>query len=361
MGIKRDLSVLSFKQKQKPLVGLDISSSSVKLLELGKTRKGYRVEAYAIEPLPSGSVQEKNIIDPEVVGNTIKTVVQRSGTKCREAAIAVAGSAAISKIITMPSDLSEDEMEAQIQIEADQHIPYPLEEVNLDFEVLGPTQANPGTVDVLIAAARSEYIDTRVAAVEMGGLKTRVVDIEPFTVENTFSLLQNGLPSRGSDMTVAIIDMGATMTSLHVFHNGQLRYTREHAFGGAQLTEEIMRRYQMSYSEAGKAKKTGNLPDSYPTEVLEPFKDTCAQQVSRFLQFYYGSGQQKQLDLILLGGGSAAISHLDEMLSERTGILTQVANPFTGMSVASKVPAKALDNDAPSMLIACGLALRSFD
>ncbi len=350
-----------FGRKKPPLVGLDISSTAVKLLELSRSGERYRVEAYAVEPLPPNAVVEKNIADVEAVGETIRRAVRRSGTRARHAAVAVAGSAVITKVITMPASLSEDEMEAQIEIEADQYIPYPLEEVNLDFEVLGPSENNPETVDVLLAASRSENVDVRVAAVEHAGLACRIVDIEAYALENAFALIADQMPDRGVGRTIAVVDIGATMTTLTVLQDLKIIYTRDQVFGGKQLTEEIMRRYGLSYEEAGMAKRQGGLPDNYVPEVLEPFKEAMAQQVSRSLQFFFSSSQHSAVDHIVLAGGSASIQGADELIEAKLGTPTTVANPFANMSLAPNVKAQALANDAPALMIACGLALRSFD
>jgi type IV pilus assembly protein PilM len=314
-----------------------------------------------VEPLPDNAVVEKNFQDVEAIGETIQKAVKRSGTKARLAAVAVAGSAVITKVINMPANLSENELEQQIQLEADQYIPYPLEEINLDFEVIGPTANNPDSVDVLLAASRSENIETRTDALDIGGLKAKIVDVEAYTVENVAPLLTVQMEDSGEDKITAVIDIGATMTSLNVIENGNLIYTREQNFGGKQLTEEIMRRYGLAYEEAGRLKKSGGLPDNYIPEVLEPFKETIAQQVSRFLQFFYTSGQYNSVDLIVLAGGCASIPAIDELVESQLGIKTVIANPFANMSLSSKVNPQALSKDAPSLMIACGLALRSFD
>ena len=350
-----------FAQKKPQLVGLDISSTSVKLLELSLTGKGYRVDAFAAEPLPPNSVVEKNIADVEAVGEAIRRVAKRSGSRTKNVCVAVAGSSVITKVITMPASLSVDDMESQIELEADQYIPYSLDEVNLDFEILGTSEDNPDTVDVLLAASRSENVDSRVAAVELGGLTAKVVDIEAYTLENAFGLISPQVPGGTDGKTVAIIDIGATMTTLSVLHDEKIIYTRDQVFGGKQLTEEIQRRYGLSYEEAGMAKRQGGLPDNYIPEVLDPFKDAMAQQVSRSLQFFFSSSQHNSVSHIVLAGGSASIPGADELIEERVGTSTTVANPFTNMSLASKVKAQALSNDAPALMIACGLALRSFD
>ncbi|HEB59585.1 MAG TPA: pilus assembly protein PilM [Gammaproteobacteria bacterium] len=350
-----------FKPKAPPVVGLDISSTAVKLLELSRSGDRYRVEAYAVEPLPPNSVIEKNISDVEAVGEAIRRAVKRSGTRTKHAAVAVAGSAVITKVISMQSNLSEDEMEQHIQLEADQYIPYPLEEVNLDFEVIGPSENDPERVDVLLAASRSENVDVRVAALEIAGLKARIVDVEAYAMENAFQLQAAQLPEHGMDQTVAVIDVGATMTTLNVLHDLKTIYTREQVFGGKQLTEEIQRRYGLSYEEAGMAKRQGGLPDNYVPEVLEPFKEAMAQQVSRSLQFFFSSSQYNTVDHIVLAGGSAMLPGIDEMIANKLGVTTTVANPFADMTIASRVKAQSLSNDAPALMIACGLAMRSFD
>ena len=348
--------------KKPPIVGLDISTTAVKLLELSKSGDKYRVESYAVEPLPPNSVVEKNIADVEGVGEAIKRAVKRSGTKAKHAAAAVAGSAVITKVISMPASLSEDDMESQIELEADQYIPYPLEEVNLDFEIMGPSEDDPEErVDVLLAASRSENVDVRVDVIDIAGLTAEVVDVEAYAMENAFSLIAQQMPDKGVDKTIAVMDIGATMTTLNVMHDLKTIYTREQVFGGKQLTEEIQRRYGLSYEEAGMAKRQGGLPDNYGPEVLEPFKEAMSQQVSRSLQFFFSSSQFNSVDHIVLAGGSASIEGIDELIQDKLAIPTSIANPFTNMSVASRIKGQVLNNDAPALMIACGLALRGFD
>ena len=350
-----------FKPANPAVVGLDISSTAVKLLELGRSGDRLRVESYAVEPLPPNSVIEKNISDVEAVGEAIKRAIKRSGSRTKFACAAVSGSAVITKVISMPASLSEDEMDQQIQLEADQYIPYPLEEVNLDFEVLGPSKNDPERVEVLLAASRSENVEVRVAAIELAGLKARVIDVEAYAMENACNLLATQLPEQGIDQTIAVIDIGATMTTLNVLHDLKTIYTREQVFGGKQLTEEIQRRYGLSYEEAGMAKRQGGLPDNYEPEVLEPFKDAMAQQVSRSLQFFFSSSQYTSVDHIVLAGGSSMIPGVDELIANKIGVHTSIANPFTNMVIASRVKAQSLSNDAPALMIATGLAMRSFD
>ncbi len=348
-------------KKKFPLLGVDISSTAVKVVELGKVGPRYRVESYMVEPLPPQAVVEREIKDIEAVGEAVRRAVARAKTSVKYAAAAVSGSAVITKVIQMPAGLSDLELENQIYLEAEQHIPYPLDEVALDFEVIGESEKAPEQVDVLIAASRIENVETRVEVLEIGGLTAKVIDIEMYALERAFSTLKTQLPDDSDDQVVALVDIGASLTTLSIMHQGKSIYTREQVFGGAQLTEEIMRRYGLSFEEAGLAKKQGGLPDDYEPEVLEPFKESILQQVSRALQFFYSSSQFGDVDHIVLAGGCAVIDGLDELIEERLGHSVSIANPFADMSLSPKVNAQALAKDAPSMMIATGLALRSFD
>ncbi len=350
-----------FQNKPNVVIGLDISSTSVKLLELSRSNGRYRVEAYAVEPLPPNAVVEKNISDVEGVGEAVKRVISRSKCSAKGAAVAVAGSAVITKTIEMDSVLTDEEMENQITVEADQYIPYPLDEVALDFEVQGLSERNPEQVEVLLAACRKENVEMREAALQLGGLKPLIVDIEAHAMKRAFEQLKPQLGANPEDLVVAIIDIGATMTTLSVLADERSIYTREQLFGGKQLTEEIQRRYSLSFEEAGLAKKQGGLPDDYEEEVLQPFKEAVLQQVTRSLQFFFSSSQYDDVDYIVLAGGTASIEGLAEMIEAKLGTPTIIANPFVDMSLSNRVDADALANDAPAMMISCGLAMRSFD
>lgn len=348
------------KKKNKTLLGVDISSTSVKILELSHSNGRYQVESYATEPLPANAVVEQGISDEEAVGLVIKKAISKSRANSKRAAIAVAGSAVITKNIEMSDSLSGDEMDYQIRIEADQYIPYPLEEVALDWEIQGPSEI-AGNVNVLLAACRLENVELRKDALEIGGVETGIVDIEAFCTERCYEMIQPQLDSDEDVDTVAVVDIGATMTTLSVLHQGKIIYTREQLFGGKQLTEEIMRRYGLSEEEALRAKLDGGLPDDYESEVLDLFRDSVVQQVSRSLQFFYSSSQYNDVDYIVLAGGTSSIIGLDQLTQEKLGISTIVANPFVNMTLSQKVNASLLNNDAPSLMIACGLAMRSFD
>ncbi len=348
------------KRKSSPVLGLDISSTTVKLLELSHTGERYRVESYAVSSLPADAVIEKNVNDIDGVANAIRNVVNQSKTKVKHVAAAVAGSSVITKVIDMPAGISEDEMETQLTLEADQYIPYPLEEVAIDFEIQGPLADNETRVEVLLAACRRETIDTRVEAIETAELTAKIMDVEAYAMERAFGLVRDQLDIE-EDNTVAVVDIGAQMTTLSVLSNGNTIYTREQLFGGKQLTDEIMRRYGLPVEEAGLAKKQGGLPDDYEPEVLEPFKDAVVQQVARSLQFFFSSSQYNDVDYIVLAGGVSSMEGLSDMVQDKLGTPATVANPFADMAISAKVNAVALSSDAPALMIACGLAMRSFD
>ncbi|BCD96067.1 pilus assembly protein PilM [Marinagarivorans cellulosilyticus] len=355
------MSVLSFlSKKSKPLLGLDISSTTVKMIELTKHGDSYRVENYSVRPLPPGVVVEKNISDVDAVAQVVKATIQQARTKVRDVALAVPGSAVITKTIEMPAGLTDDAMELQISLEADQYIPYPIEEVSIDFDVLGPSEKSPEQVNVLLAACRSENVETREAVMELAGLTAKVVDVEAYALERSFDLQADQIDG-AYDKVIAIVDIGSTMTTLSVLVEGKIVYAREQLFGGKQLTEEIQRRYGLSEEEAGLAKRQGGLPDDYEAEVLEPFKDSVVQQVTRSLQFFFSSSQYHEVDHVLLAGGVASMDGLSDMVEDKLETHTTVANPFANMSVSSRVNSAALANDAPSLMIVTGLALRSFD
>ncbi len=345
-----------FKKKAVPMLGIDISVTAVKLLEISSSKDRFQVESYAVEPLPANAMSEKTINDIDAVGETISKVVRKSKTSLRNVAVAVAGSAVITKVITLPAGLSEIEMEDQMQIEADQHIPFPLEEVAMDFEVLGEDPSAPEErVEVMLAAARNDVVDGCVAAAEIGGLKVKVVDIESFAIDNSLAF-QMG--AQAHDGIIAVADVGSTITSFSVMENLKTIYFREQPFGGMQLTQEIQGRYGLSFEEAGIAKKRGGLPDNYEPEVLQPFKESMAQEIGRAQQFFFSSSGVSHIDQLVLAGGCASIPGVLQMVQEKVGVPTVLANPFHNMTVSSKVSMDGIIKDAPALMVACGLALR---
>jgi type IV pilus assembly protein PilM len=356
------LPQISLRTRHRPLVGLDITTSSIKLIELAESGGQYRVEAYAAEPTPHNAVNEKAIVDANAVGEAIRRAVKRSGVRSKECAVAISGDAVITKSIPMPNALPDAELEQQVEMQADQYIPFPMEEVSYDFQVMGPSEKDPETMDVLLVATRTENVDQRVAAVTAAGLVPKLVDVEAFALENACRLMTHQMPDGGIDRTIAVIDFGASTTTFSVLRDLKVVYTRDFPFGGQQLTEEIMRTYGLSMEEAGRAKKEGGLPSNYQPEVLDPFIDDMTQQVSRSLQFYLASGSGRaQPEQILVCGGCANIPGVADVIASRVGIAAERGDPLGQMRVSSKAKALGVTRDATALLTACGLALRSFD
>lgn len=350
------------KSATRQLAGLDISSSSVKLVELSGGDKGaYKVERYAIEPLPRDAVVDGNIASLEPVTEAIKRALRRFGGGVKNVAVALPSSSVITKKVILPAGMRETEMEFAVEGEANQYIPFALDEVNLDFQEIGPAASSPGDVEVLIAASRKDKVEDRVAVAQATGLKAVIVDVESLATESALELVSAQLPQRGRDQVIALVDVGATVLTVTMFRNGQSIYSREQAFGGNQLTQDISRQYGMSFEEAEAAKRTGSLPDNYARDLMRPFMDSLALEVSRALQFFFTSTPYNQVDHVVLAGGCAVMPGLGEIVGARTQVDTIIANPFASMTLGSKLRPKALLADAPSLMVACGLALRRFD
>lgn len=345
------------------VLGVDISPTTIKVLELSAKGSGKRVETYAVVPLPQGAIaDDKTITNMEAVGETLEKAVRKSGTKLKQVAAAVSGSAVITRIIQMPAGLGDREMESQVAVEADQYIPFNIDEVHMDFEVLGPYANDPEKIDVLLAACRSDTVDNKLTVLEMAGLTPKIIDVEALALENVVNMMaEEEFGEEDEAPVVAVADVGGGNTTFSVLENYRVMFTREEGFGGNQLTERIQQAFSISYQEADMAKRQGGLPDNYESDVLDPFRKELAQQINRTLQFFYSSSHISSIDRLLLSGGSASIPGLTEALEQESSIPSVVANPFANMPLASKVPASQLEQDAPSLMLCCGLALRSFD
>jgi type IV pilus assembly protein PilM len=359
-----DVSALKsiFNPKLRPLIGVDISSTAVKMVELVDAGKGQpRVERYAIEALPKDAVVDGNLTQLEVVSEALQRCWKRLGTSTRFVAMALPTSAVITKKITLPASLREQEMEVQVESEANQYIPFALEEVNLDFQVVGPAPGSPDDVEVLLAASRKEKVEDRVAAAEVAGLKPVVMDVEVYATQAAYELVIKQLPREGAGQIIALVDVGASAMKVAIMKDDQQLYAREQAFGGSQLTDEIMRAYGMGPDEAENLKRSGTPPDNYEAEILHPFIENMAQEVARALQFFFTSTPFNEVHHIILAGGSALVPGVAELVGQRTNVNTLLADPFAGMAISPRIRAKQLAADAPSLMVACGLALRKFD
>ncbi|MCB1989627.1 MAG: pilus assembly protein PilM, partial [Burkholderiaceae bacterium] len=294
-----------FSRQSAPLLGIDISSSSVKLVELGRDKAGGLVlERCAIEPLERGWITDGNIEKFDEVAEALRRVVKKSGTRTKNVALALPPSAVITKKITLPAGMTDQELEVQVESEANQYIPFSLDEVSLDFCVMGPSKNSPGDVEVLIAASRREKVQDRQGLAEAAGLKAAIIDIESHASRLAASRLMEAFPNKGVDTMVALFEVGALTTSMQVIRNDEVLYDRDQAFGGAQLSQLIVRQYGFSAEEAESKKRNGDLPDDYSTAVLRPFVDSLSQEIGRALQFFFTSTPHNRVDHIMLAGGS---------------------------------------------------------
>ncbi len=360
--MKLEFNLDVFSAKLPPMLGLDIGTTSVKFVELSEAGRGqYRIERYVIEPLPKDAVKEGDVANSEQVVEALRAAWGQMGTRVKHVVMALPASAVISKKILLPANLSGVELETQVESEANQVIPFPLDEVNLDFQILGPSPGSPNDMEVLLAAARKEKVEDRVALAEVAGLKPLVMDVESYATVSAYERMASLLPRGGAGQTVVICDIGANSIHINALSNNESVYLREHGFGGSQLNYEISRRYGMTTDEAETAKRKGTLPETYEMEVLRPFSETLAMEIGRALQLFTSSTQYHKVDHVILAGGGAIIPGIDEAVSARIGIPTIVANPFSSMSVGTKIRPQQLANDAPALFVACGLAMRRFD
>jgi type IV pilus assembly protein PilM len=350
-----------FSRHPASLIGLDISSSSVKLVELGRDKTGALVlEHCGIEPLERGWVVDGNVEKFDEVAEAMRRVVKKTGTRTKNVAMALPPSAVITKKIVLPAGLSDQDLEAQVEAEANQYIPFSLDEVSLDFCVLGPSTTSAGDVEVLIAASRREKVQDRQGLAEAAGLKPVIVDVESYASRLAAGRLIQALPNGGVDTMVALFEVGAFTTSMQVIRNEEVLYDRDQAFGGAQLTQLIVRQYGFSPEEAENKKRNGDLPEDYAAGVLKPFVDSLAQEVARALQFFFTSTPHNRVDYVMLAGGSAALPGLSDAVTSQTSFPCILANPFEGMEIGQSVREKKMRREAPSYLTSCGLAMRRF-
>ena len=322
---------------------------------------GVSIHARAVGALPKDAVVDGNIANLEVVTETIERCWKRLGSSTKFVAMALPSAAVITKKITLPAGLRETDMEVQVESEANQYIPFALEEVNLDFQVIGPSSASPDDVDVLLAASRKEKVADRVEVAEQANLKPVVMDVESYATQAAYELIVAQLPPGAQEQIITLADIGGSAIKFTMMKGDELLYSREQAFGGGQLTSEIMRAYGVSADEAETMKRSPATQENYETELLQPFLENLAQEVARAHQFFFTTTPHSEINHIILAGGSALVPGIAEVVARRTGVNTILANPFGGMAVSPRVRAKQLVSDAPSLLVACGLAMRKFD
>ncbi len=348
-------------RKYPPMIGLDISSSSVKLVELGQDDTGaYILERFAAESFEKGWITDGQIEKFDEVADAVRRVVSKSGSKTKDVVMAMPQSSVITKKIMLPAGLREEELELQVESEANQYIPFSLDEVSLDFCVVGPSPTSVGDVEVLIAASRKDRVQDRQGLAEAAGLRPVVLDIESHASRLAMSRVVSALPNEGHDALIALFEIGADTTSLKVLRDDEMLYDRDQAFGGSQLTQLISRQYGFSFEEAEQKKLASDLPEDYDQQILAPFVDSLSQEIGRALQYFFTSTPHHKVHYVMLAGGTATLPGLKDRVTELTGFASMVVNPFDNMKLGGAVRESKLRREAPSYLTACGLAMRRF-
>lgn len=350
-----------FESKQGSLLGVDIGSSSVRVLELDKKNDKYIVSAYAREVIPDDVIDGKTINKPEALSAVISAALAKAKTKTKRVAVAVPDATVISKIIQLEEGLTDDESEELVLLEADKYIPYPIDEVSIDYQYLGDSSRGGAQQDVLVVASRSENVNSRVELLKECDLEVSVVDVESYAIERTCQLLKPLLYQQGEQANIAIVDIGEMVTHLTVLHDMRTTFSRDEVFGGHLLTQEIVEHYQMSPQDARQAKLSGALPDDYQDKVLNPFIDMVCLQVRRALQLFYSTTQHSEINQLLLAGQSSLLPGLVEKVQEAIEVQTEIVNPITEMTIGRYVDEAKIKADSSGLMIACGLAMRKFD
>lgn len=356
-----DFTIPFIGKKSNKVLGIDISSTAVKILELSIHNRHYKVESYAVASIPSHAIIENDIKDIPAVAEAIELAYIRANSSIKSVAAAVPSSAIITKVLQVDATISELEMSEHIQLEAGRYIPYPLEEVALDFTVLGVNEKEPTKVDVLVVAARNEHVEARAEAIRQAGLIPKIIDVESYAIERVCNLISDQFNNKGKNQTIAVVDIGSVFTTITILHDLHTIYSRDEVFGGRQLTEAIQRRYGLTYEQAGLMKKQGQFSDDYVPEILTPFRESLIPLIRRSLQLFFSASRYTEVEHILLAGGGAMIPGISQLIQERLGTPCTIANPFSDMSISSRISVATIAADSSSLMTCCGLALRSFE
>jgi len=356
-----------FSQTGEALIGIDISATGIKLVELASSRSGYELKALAIVPLPRDAIVENTVIDSMAVSQGLLDALEIARPSTRKAAIAVSGNAVIIKTVTMQT-ATEFELEAQIEFEADQHVPYDIDDVYLDFEILGEVPDSPDEMEVVLAACKREVVDDYQLVLSEAGIEAKCVDCAVFALENALETTQ--ISSEGlaegevvddeAAPAVALVNIGANLVNINIMINGQMTFVRDQFYGGQNLTEEIQKEHGVSY-QAAEDMKVERFSEISP-EALERFYVGLTSELVRSLDFYAANHAEHPVQKLLLSGGSALIPDIANELEQRLGIESEVINPFVNIKASSKkFDMDYLNRIGPSMMVPVGLALRGFD
>ncbi len=353
-----DLSFLSFWQK-KEVAAFDIGSNSIKLIQLKQTKKGWELVKMGIAELPPEAIVDGSVIDSMTVTNTLKELIKEHNVKVKDVVSALTGHSVIIKKVNFPA-MTEEELSESIQWEAEQYIPFPIAEVNIDFQILGTDTEGRGQMDVMLVAVKKDVINDYTNVIKEAGLSPVVIDVDSFALENMLELNYPATPGE----TNAVVNIGASIASISVIVNGQTIFTRSIPMGGNQFTEEIQRQMNISFKDAeamklGKAE--GEVDAATLNAAIETVSANLSFEVKRSLDFFLGGSHGANINKIFLSGGGARAAGLFAMMQEKTGMPVEMAQPFKGISFDPKVfEEEKLKELAPYFGVAVGLAIRRF-
>jgi type IV pilus assembly protein PilM len=343
--------------KKKDVIGLDIGSSSVKLVELKEGKNGYKLQNLAISPLPPEAIVDGALMDSATIIDTIRDVIATSKTKLKDAVTSVSGHSVIVKKISLPL-MTEAELEESIQWEAERYIPFDINDVNIDFQILGPTPENPEAMDVVLVAAKKDIINDYVSVIMESGLNPVIIDLDSFALENMLAINYE----TGEEMTVAVANVGATVTNIDIIKNNTSAFTRDIFKGGNQITEEIQRQMHADHEEAEKI-KVGTKIDvtSQPIvqNVLKTASESLAAEIGNSLDFFQSATTYEKIGKLYLSGGGSKIKDFDSILQQQIGIPVEVVNPFKKVDYSGgDFDVEYLREIGPIMAVGVGLASR---
>ena len=341
--------------KRRETVGIDIGSSSVKLVQLKKVKGAFHLVNLGVLPLPAEAIVDNTIMDSSSIVETIKQLMQSLRINAGDAVSSISGNSVIIRKIVLPAMASE-ELEEQIQWEAEQYIPFDLNDVNIDFQILGPDENDPSKMLVLLVASKKENVNDYVSVFNESGLKLAVMDVDAFALQNAFESNYDVFPEE----VIGLVNIGANIMNLNVVKNGSSLFTRDVQLGGSLYTEEIQKQFGISTEEAEQIKISGNCQD--PDRLLElitRLNDTMALEMRRSLDFYNSTAGEGKIAKIFLSGGGAKIAQLTEAVSGRLGVPVEILNPFKKLDHDNNAfEPELLAEIAPLMTIAMGLATR---
>jgi len=346
-----------FLPKKREIVGLDIGSSSIKLVELKEGKKGYRLQSLALSPLPPEAIVDGALMDSVTIIDAIKDLIGQAKTKTKSAVTSVSGHSVIVKKITLPF-MTESELEESIQWESERYIPFDINDVNIDFQILGSDAENPDVMNVILVAAKKDIINDYVSVIMEAGLNPVIVDVDAFSLENMLAI--NYDLEKGD--SVAIANVGASITSINILKNNVSAFTRDIFKGGNQVTEEIQRQLHIDFEEAERIKvgsKMEGVSQPVIQKVLKEASESLAIEIGNSLDFFQSASTYEKIGKLYLSGGGSKIKDFDILLQQQIGIPVEMINPFKKIEFNEKhFDLEYMREIGPAMAVGVGLASR---